>query len=997
MLTPGLPTTAPGDPPSTPAPLVPAAPAPPPPPPRHHLAPSTHPRPAPPPAPPTHDPDPDPPTKRRRRTLDPAPSPFPASAPPPPHPHPHPHAPFAPSTALATDIARALGPHTATAFAFAAPPAATATEQPHPTAPLAPPLPAPQTAALDELDQVKNGKYGYHLQLLACASTARASHPLKPLLALDAGALKCQACTSKLTGFTCAFVGVRSFPLDKQGRPVPYPVFRDADEDADEGEGDERPVFPLVRPAQGAASTATFTSSSSSTTSPPPAFNTPLTPRHAALLRTAAASHLPPHLALELAHAHQPRCARVRRALGTRTTCDGCGAAVLAGSWICGACGREYCLECAGRLEEAEAEEEEEGDGGSEAGAKLGEKPGGVVGLGAAQGGGAGAGGAAAGAGARPTPDAAWDKLTRCKGGARPRRHTHAMLVPLTRIAEQELARVMGDMERWAAAQAQAQGAAAEEGRERAGAGEGGRGGESDGEEQERAAWDAWVERHRVTSGGETEAEHGRPFVRLGAGLVPPRLDEGWRRAASAPADEEDAPPGGMGQEALFRRLWRRGEPLLVDLERLERAPGASSPSPPSTSTSTSTPAPSSSAPQRTDPPPAPPPPPPAPPAAAAHGLPALPWSPAFLAAAYGDRPCTVGNNVDDAERKTTVGRFFGGFGRASGRGARRGGREGKGSEAGGAGEEENQGEGEERQGAWGWDDGGAGARERAKPEARFESEKIKDWPAARDFREYPELWHDFMDILPAGSITRRDGVLNVSAHVPVNANPPDLGPKGYFSEISDDGEGGNGSTRLHTVNILMWASDMPNGSPGVAVWDLYAAEDTDKIRDFLYGHIAKLEGWKDADEARKRVDDPIHTQRIFLSAPLRAALLASHGVRSFRILQRPHQAVFIPAGCAHQVCNLADCIKVATDFVSVENVARCWKLSDEFHAQTKSKSLWCPDVLELKSMLLWAWYSAERLDDAQDAQPEQQGSTGGVDGEDGTASVEQDAEVYAG
>jgi len=79
-----------------------------------------------------------------------------------------------------------------------------------------------------------------------------------------------------------------------------------------------------------------------------------------------------------------------------------------------------------------------------------------------------------------------------------------------------------------------------------------------------------------------------------------------------------------------------------------------------------------------------------------------------------------------------------------------------------------------------------------------------------------------------------------------------------------------------------MWASDMPDGSPGVAVWDLYAAEDADKvrltcarasadaaplppplpptlalqIRDFLYGHIAKLEGWKDADEARKRVDE---------------------------------------------------------------------------------------------------------------------------------------------
>lgn len=58
----------------------------------------------------------------------------------------------------------------------------------------------------------------------------------------------------------------------------------------------------------------------------------------------------------------------------------------------------------------------------------------------------------------------------------------------------------------------------------------------------------------------------------------------------------------------------------------------------------------------------------------------------------------------------------------------------------------------------------------------------------------------------------------------------------------------------------------------------------------------------------------------------MRKQLYKSTGVKSFRIHQRPNQAVFIPAGCAHQVCNKADCIKVATDFVSVENVARCWK-----------------------------------------------------------------------
>jgi hypothetical protein len=79
---------------------------------------------------------------------------------------------------------------------------------------------------------------------------------------------------------------------------------------------------------------------------------------------------------------------------------------------------------------------------------------------------------------------------------------------------------------------------------------------------------------------------------------------------------------------------------------------------------------------------------------------------------------------------------------------------------------------------------------------------------------------------------------------------------------------------------------------------------------------------------------------------------------------------------CAHQVCNYADCIKVASDFISFENVGRCWKgtsltllslfflvlivssfsVSDEFRAQTRHKDLWRSDVLQLKSALLWAW-----------------------------------------
>ncbi|GAA5880788.1 hypothetical protein JCM1840_001375 [Sporobolomyces johnsonii] len=172
-------------------------------------------------------------------------------------------------------------------------------------------------------------------------------------------------------------------------------------------------------------------------------------------------------------------------------------------------------------------------------------------------------------------------------------------------------------------------------------------------------------------------------------------------------------------------------------------------------------------------------------------------------------------------------------------------------------------------------------------------------------------------------------------------------------------------------VNLLLWASEDSQCQAGVAIWDLFRAEDSDKIRDFLYELIAEQRGYQDAAEARSKHDDPIHTQIFFLNRALRKRLWEEKGVKSWRVHQRPGQVVFIPAGsvpvsfvlCAHQVCNFADCIKVASDFVSIENVGRCWTVTDEFRHQTKEKGLWRSDVLQLKSQLLWAWLSAERFD----------------------------------
>jgi len=56
-------------------------------------------------------------------------------------------------------------------------------------------------------------------------------------------------------------------------------------------------------------------------------------------------------------------------------------------------------------------------------------------------------------------------------------------------------------------------------------------------------------------------------------------------------------------------------------------------------------------------------------------------------------------------------------------------------------------------------------------------------------------------------------------------------------------------------------------------------------------------------------------------------------------------------------VANLADCIKVAIDFVSVENIGRCENLTKEFR-DLNQKLLWKEDVLQLRTMMWFAWLS---------------------------------------
>lgn len=189
---------------------------------------------------------------------------------------------------------------------------------------------------------------------------------------------------------------------------------------------------------------------------------------------------------------------------------------------------------------------------------------------------------------------------------------------------------------------------------------------------------------------------------------------------------------------------------------------------------------------------------------------------------------------------------------------------------------------------------------------------KLKDWPSTDDFASaYPDLYRDFSDALPAPDFSQRVGVLNLYSHFPPGPTRPDIGPKMYNAFAGREDPGGFGSTRLHmdvadAVNIMLYASKMPDGSEGCAVWDLFRPEDADKIRTFLRAKFPKV-----------KMTDPIHSQHFYLNSQLRAELYAEYGVVPFRVYQYPGQAIFVPAGCAHQVCNLSNCMKIALDFVS--------------------------------------------------------------------------------
>ncbi|KAG5566015.1 hypothetical protein RHGRI_001817 [Rhododendron griersonianum] len=175
-----------------------------------------------------------------------------------------------------------------------------------------------------------------------------------------------------------------------------------------------------------------------------------------------------------------------------------------------------------------------------------------------------------------------------------------------------------------------------------------------------------------------------------------------------------------------------------------------------------------------------------------------------------------------------------------------------------------------------------------------------------------------------------------------------------------DNGINDSGSRKSNPEEIdgFLESNDESEVAHGGAVWHIFRRQDVPKLIEYLQKH--KKEFRHRDNLPLNSVVHPIHDQTLFLNERHLKQLKEEFNIEPWTFEQHLGEAVFIPAGCPHQVRNRQSCIKVALDFVSPENVEECVRLTEEFRLLPKNHRA-KEDKLEVKKMTLYAVSAAVR------------------------------------